>query len=61
MDFTLKTIVSLIEVLVFVLVFFAGYFIRKFFSEKHLKEIEERAKKGLEESKRELDNRKKEF
>lgn len=61
MDFTLKTIVSLIEVLVFVLVFFAGYFIRKFFSEKHLKEIEERAKKSLEESKRELDNRKKEF
>ena len=45
MESTLKTIVSVVEVLVFVGVFFAGYFIRKFFSEKHLKEMEEAAQK----------------
>jgi len=61
MDSTLKVVVSIIEVLFFILVFFAGYFIRKFFSEKHLKEREESAKKIVEESKREWGNRKKEL
>ena len=61
MDSNIKTIISVIEVLVFILVFFAGYFIRKFFSERHLRENEERTKKILEESKKELDNRKKEL
>jgi len=61
MESNLKTIISVIEVLVFVLVFFAGYFIRKFFSERHLKETEERTKRLLEETKRELENRKKEL
>ncbi|MDP8229838.1 MAG: ribonuclease Y [Candidatus Gorgyraea atricola] len=61
MESNIKTIISVIEVLVFILVFFAGYFIRKFFSEKHLRENEERTKKILEESKKELDNRKKEL
>ncbi len=60
MDSTLKMIVYIVEVLVFILVFFAGYFIRKFFSEKHLRDTEERAKKGAEESKKEFENRKKE-
>jgi len=60
MDLNMKTVVSIIEVLIFILVFFAGYFIRKFFSEKHLRETEERAKRILEESKKEFDNRKKE-
>ncbi len=61
MESNIKTIISVIEVLVFILVFFAGYFIRKFFSEKHLRENEERTKKILDESKKELDNRKKEL
>lgn len=61
MDMNLKTIISVIEVLVFILLFFAGYFIRKFFSERHLKETEARAKRLLEDSKKELDNRKKEL
>ncbi|MFC1621481.1 ribonuclease Y, partial [Candidatus Omnitrophota bacterium] len=61
MDSNIKTIISVIEVLVFILVFFAGYFIRKFFSERHLRENEDRTKKILEESKKELDNRKKEL
>ncbi|MBU1147894.1 MAG: ribonuclease Y [Candidatus Omnitrophica bacterium] len=61
MESNIKTIISVIEVLVFILVFFAGYFIRKFFSERHLRENEERTKKILEESKKELDNRKKEL
>ncbi|MFC1666893.1 ribonuclease Y [Candidatus Omnitrophota bacterium] len=61
MNSTLKTIVPIIEVLVFILVFFAGYFIRKFFSEKHLREAEERAKNLFEDSKKELGNRKKEL
>ena len=45
MGSNLKIIVYVIEVLVFILIFFAGYFIRKFFGEKHLKEMEDRAKK----------------
>ena len=61
MEANLKTIISVIEVLVFILVFFAGYFIRKFFSEKHLKETEQSAKRLLEESKKELENKKKEL
>ncbi|NQT74895.1 MAG: ribonuclease Y [Candidatus Omnitrophica bacterium] len=60
MDSTLKMIVYVVEVLVFILMFFAGYFIRKFFSEKHLRDTEERAKKAAEESKKEFENRKKE-
>ncbi|MEK6732385.1 MAG: ribonuclease Y [Candidatus Omnitrophota bacterium] len=60
MGSNLKIIVYVIEVLVFILIFFAGYFIRKFFGEKHLKEMEDRAKKSLEESKKEFENRKKE-
>jgi len=61
MDSILKIAVYGIEVLVFIVSFFAGYFIRKFFSEKHLREAEDRAKKLFEDSKRELDNRKKEL
>jgi len=61
MDSTLKVVVSIIEVLFFILVFFAGYFIRKFFSEKHLREAEEKAKKIVEDSEREWSNRKKEL
>lgn len=61
MDATLRIIVYVIEVAVFILTFFAGYFIRKFFAEKHLREAEERANKLLEGSKKELDNRKKEL
>ncbi len=61
MDSTLKAVVSIVEVLFFILIFFAGYFIRKFFSEKHLKEKEESAKRIVEESKREWSNRKKEL
>jgi ribonuclease Y len=61
MDSTLKMVVYIIEVLVFILVFFAGYFIRKFFSEKHLREIEEKTKRSVEESKKEFENRKKEI
>ena len=61
MDSSMKMAISIIEVLAFILIFFAGYFIRKFFSEKHLKEIEQRAKSILEESKKEFDNRKKEI
>ena len=57
MDLTMKTVVSIIEVLVFILVFFAGYFIRKFFSERHLRETEERAKRILEESKKEFERK----
>ena len=48
----LKIIIYAIEVLVFILIFFAGYYIRKFFGEKHLKEMEERTKKTLEDSKK---------
>jgi hypothetical protein len=40
MALNLKIIVYIIEVFVFILIFFAGYFIRKFFSEKHLKDVE---------------------
>ena len=61
MDSTLKVAVYIIEVLVFIGTFFAGYFIRKAFSEKHLREAEDRAKKLLEDSKRELENKKKEL
>ncbi|MBU3911310.1 MAG: ribonuclease Y [Candidatus Omnitrophica bacterium] len=61
MEANLKMLVNVIEVLVFILTFFAGYFIRKFFSERHLRETEERAGKLLEESKKELENRKKEL
>ncbi|MFC1623738.1 ribonuclease Y [Candidatus Omnitrophota bacterium] len=61
MDSNLKIIVYAVEVLVFILTFFAGYFIRKFFSERHLREAEERAKKLFEESKKELGNKKKEL
>ncbi|MDP6685746.1 MAG: ribonuclease Y [Candidatus Omnitrophota bacterium] len=61
MESTLKTIISVIEVLVFIVAFFAGYFIRKFFSERHLKGIEETAKKTAEETKKSLENRKKEL
>lgn len=61
MDSALKMIVYAVEVLVFILVFFAGYFIRKFFSEKHLRETEERARRLSEESKKEFENRKKEL
>ncbi|MBU1006887.1 MAG: ribonuclease Y [Candidatus Omnitrophica bacterium] len=57
----MRTVVSVIEVLIFILVFFAGYFIRKFFSERHLRETETRAKKILEESTKEFENRKKEL
>ena len=58
---TMRIAVSIVEVFVFILVFFAGYFIRKFFSERHLKEIEERTKRVLEEGKKEFENRKKEL
>ncbi|MBU1061405.1 MAG: ribonuclease Y [Candidatus Omnitrophica bacterium] len=61
MEPNLKIVVYIIEVLVFVLTFFAGYFVRKIFSEKHLREVEERAKKLLENSKKEFENRKKEL
>ena len=61
MGSTLKIIVYVAEVLVFILAFFAGYFIRKFFSEKHLRDAEEKAKRFTEESKKELENRKKEL
>ena len=57
----IKIIIYAIEVLVFILIFFAGYFIRKFFGEKHLKEMEDKTKKGLEETKKEFDNKKKEI
>lgn len=61
MEANLKMLVYAVEILVFILTFFAGYFIRRFFSEKHIKEKEERANKLLEDSKRELENRKKEL
>lgn len=61
MDSNLKIAVYSIEVVVFILTFFAGYFIRKFFSEKHLREAEDRAKKLQEDSKRDFENRKKEL
>ena len=60
MSSNIKTIIYIVEVLVFILIFFAGYYIRKFFGEKHLKDIEASAKKGLEESRKEFENRKKE-
>jgi len=56
----IRMIIYIIEVLVFILMFFAGYFIRKFFSEKHLKEVEEKTRKSLEDTKKEFENRKKE-
>ena len=59
MEANLKVLVNAAEVLIFILTFFAGYFIRKFFSEKHLRETEERAGKLLEESKKELETGKK--
>lgn len=61
MALNLKIIVYIIEVFVFILIFFAGYFIRKFFSEKHLKDVEEKTKKSLEDAKKEFENRKKEI
>lgn len=57
----IKMIIYAVEVLVFILIFFAGYFIRKFFGEKHLREMEDRAKKSLDNSKKEFENRKKEI
>lgn len=60
MNSNIKTIIYIVEVLVFILIFFVGYYIRKFFGEKHLKEMEERAKKSLDNSRREFENRKKE-
>ncbi|MDO8602683.1 MAG: ribonuclease Y [Candidatus Omnitrophota bacterium] len=60
MNSNIKTIIYAIEVVVFILIFFAGYYIRKFFGEKHLKDMEDRAKKSLEESRKEFENRKKE-
>ncbi|MFA4991991.1 MAG: ribonuclease Y [Candidatus Omnitrophota bacterium] len=56
----IKILVYIVEVLAFIGMFFAGYFIRKFFSEKHLKEIEEKTRASLENSKKEFENRKKE-
>ncbi|MCX5687958.1 MAG: ribonuclease Y [Candidatus Omnitrophica bacterium] len=61
MNSNIKIIIYAVEVLVFILIFFAGYFIRKFFGEKHLREMEERAKKSLDNSKKEFENRKKEI
>jgi len=61
MESIIKTIVYAAQVVIFVLMFFVGYFIRKFFSEKHLREAEDRAKRLLEESKKEFGNRKKEL
>ncbi len=61
MNLTLKTVADIVTVLIFIVTFFAGYFIRKFFSEKRLKEDEERVKKSLDESKREFENRRKEI
>jgi len=61
MDSGMKMIGYSIQVLGYILIFFAGYFIRKFFSEKHLRETEERAKRLSEESKKEFENRKKEL
>ncbi|MFH1478914.1 MAG: ribonuclease Y [Candidatus Omnitrophota bacterium] len=58
---TKEIIVYVVEIVVFIIAFFAGYFIRKFFSEKNLREAEDRAKKLLEDSKRELENSKKEL
>ncbi|MCX5692386.1 MAG: ribonuclease Y [Candidatus Omnitrophica bacterium] len=60
MTTNVKIIIYAVEVLIFILIFFAGYFIRRFFGEKHLKEMEERTKKNLENSKKEFENRKKE-
>ncbi len=40
MTSTLKTMVDVVTVVIFILTFFAGYFIRKFFSERHLRESE---------------------
>jgi len=56
-----RIIIYAIEVLVFILIFFAGYFIRKFFGERHLKEMEDRTKKNFENSKKEFENKKKEI
>jgi len=61
MNSNIKIIIYAAEVLIFILIFFAGYFIRKFFGEKHLKEMEDRAKKTVEESRKEFENRKKEI
>ncbi|MFH1782937.1 MAG: ribonuclease Y [Candidatus Omnitrophota bacterium] len=58
---TKEIIIYAIEVLVYILTFFGGYFIRKLFSEKNLREAEDRAKKLFDDSKRELDNHKKEL
>ena len=52
MNSNIRTIIYIVEVLVFILIFFAGYYIRKFFGEKHLKEMEEKAKKGWRKPKR---------
>src|SRR3989338_5396528 len=60
MSTNIKIIIYAIEVLIFILIFFAGYFIRKFFGERHLKEIEDRTKKALEDARKEFENRKKE-
>lgn len=60
MSENLKILIYVIEVVMFVLIFFAGYFIRKFFSEKHLKELEAQAHKTIEDTKKEFENRKKE-
>lgn len=57
----MKIIIYAIEVMVFILIFFAGYFIRKFSGEKHLRDTEERTKKNLENAKKEFENRKKEI
>ncbi|MFC1509438.1 ribonuclease Y [Candidatus Omnitrophota bacterium] len=61
MTTSLKTVVDIATVVIFILTFFAGYFIRKFFSEKNLKEKEETAKKLIDNSKKDLENRKKEL
>jgi len=57
----IKVVLSVVEVLAFILVFFAGYLIRKFFSEKHLREEEEKARRLVEETKKEFENKKKEL
>jgi len=61
MNSNIKIIIYAVEVLVFILIFFAGYFIRKFLGEKHLREMEDRAKKSLDNAKKEFENKKKEI
>lgn len=61
MGANIKVIVYAIEIVVFIGVFFAGYFIRRFLSEKHIKDLEDKSKRTVEDAKKEFENRKKEI